>query len=431
MWKIHLPPPINPEKDITTIVSLLHGNTNSKEINAFLEEHEHEKYYHWDKFRRIPLPPWYTHDDFWKVIKFQRWRWVKIQLLDHQFFFRIPNFLTKKLHYIDLHMWGSLSGTDLIPRGDEIKYLHSSLIEESIASSQIEWAATTREVARDMILSERAPRTHDEKMILNNYRAMQFISRSRWKKLDMEVILNLHQILTQGTLKYGNDEWRFRISDDIRVVDSTTGETLHIPPKYTEIPWLMDEFLEFFNTHSEKTFIHPIVKGIIFHFLIWWIHPFADGNGRTARGLYYWYIMNNGYWLTEYISISRMIKRSTTDYKNAYLYTETDDNDLTYFIDYNIGCLMDWLDSFKEYIHNQITKQKILKDTILETGINHRQIQILAWLSENHRIVTIQQTANTFLVTVPSTRLDLEWLVKNWKLKKVPLNKKTYGYTIP
>jgi Fic family protein len=87
-----------------------------------------------------------------------------------------------------------------------MKYLYSSLIEESIASSQIEGAATTREVAKDMIVSERPPRTHDEKMILNNFYAMQFISRNKKSPIDIDTILNLQQILTKGTLENSSDE---------------------------------------------------------------------------------------------------------------------------------------------------------------------------------------------------------------------------------
>ena len=69
-------------------------------------------------------------------------------------------------------------------------------------------------------------------------------------------------------MKDSNDEGRLRISNDIHVVDTLTGETLHSPPKSDEVPKLMEEFVLFFNTESEKQFIHPIVKGIILHFLI-------------------------------------------------------------------------------------------------------------------------------------------------------------------
>ena len=54
------------------------------------------------------------------------------------------------------------------------------------------------------------------------------------------------------------------------------------------------------------------------------IHPFVDGNGRTARSLVYWYMMKKGYWLTEYLSISRIIYRNKAQYEKAFLYTEAD-----------------------------------------------------------------------------------------------------------
>jgi Fic family protein len=85
--------------------------------------------------------------------------------------------------------------------------------------------------------------------------------------------------------------------------------------------------------------MHPILKAIILHFMIGYIHPFADGNGpfadgngRTARALFYWSVLKSGYWLFEYVSISRFIQSSRAAYDTAFIYTETDDFDLTYFL---------------------------------------------------------------------------------------------------
>jgi len=68
--------------------------------------------------------------------------------------------------------------------------------------------------------------------------------------------------------------------------------------------------------------------------MIGWIHPFTDGNGRTARALFYWYMLKKGYWLTEYMSKSRIIQDTKKQYEKAYLSTKSDDNDLSYFISY-------------------------------------------------------------------------------------------------
>jgi Fic family protein len=78
--------------------------------------------------------------------------------------------------------------------------------------------------------------------------------------------------------------------------------------------------------------VHPVVRAILIHFMLGYDHPFYDGNGRTARALFYWSLARSGYWLMEYVSISRLLRQAPAQYARAYRHTETDDNDTTYFI---------------------------------------------------------------------------------------------------
>jgi len=97
-------------------------------------------------------------------------------------------------------------------------------------------------------------------------------------------------LISNQTLDDSNDEGRFREDNEINVIDVIDGEIVHTPPDFNEIPLLMNELLNFFNT-NEGQFIHPVIKGCIIHFMIGYIHPFVDGNGRTARALFYWYLL--------------------------------------------------------------------------------------------------------------------------------------------
>ena len=80
------------------------------------------------------------------------------------------------------------------------QYTVSSLVEEAIASSQLEDASTTRKVASAMIRSGRKPRDRYERMIFNNYIAMKRIQEQQSESLTIEGLLNLHNILTEGTM---------------------------------------------------------------------------------------------------------------------------------------------------------------------------------------------------------------------------------------
>ena len=102
-------------------------------------------------------------------------------------------------------------------------------------------------------------------------------------------ILEIHRLITNGTLEKPEYEGNFRENNETAVY-SHDGTLLHKPVEYSEIPELIGELCDFAN-NEDKDFIHPVIKGIIIHFLIGYIHPFNDGNGRTARALFYWYLL--------------------------------------------------------------------------------------------------------------------------------------------
>src|SRR5690606_38521621 len=134
-------------------------------------------------------------------------------------------------------------------------------------------------------------------------------------------------------------------------------------------------FCDFANDKEKiDFFLHPITKGIILHFLIGYIHPFVDGNGRTARTIFYWYLLKHGYWLIEFMSVSRIILSSKAQYSRAYLHTEQDENDLTYFVHYNLRCIHLALEDLKRYIKRKSEEKQSAMNMLRSTSLNERQI---------------------------------------------------------
>lgn len=158
--------------------------------------------------------------------------------------------------------------------------------------------------------------------------------------------------------------------------------------------------------------MHPISKAIILHFLIGFIHPFADGNGRTARALFYWYLIRKGYWLIEYMSVSRIILGSKAQYARAYQYTEKDENDLTYFVLYNLRCIQRSLEELKKYIGRKNREKKSMLTLLRNTDYNDRQIVLIEEiLNEKKAVFTVTEVQHKFGVANQTARTDLEHLV--------------------
>ena len=343
-------------------------------------------YPYWEKWKYIGKEIDCDPKQLWMIVKLLRQSSLnQINFAgpdDPELYINTPSVMQEQLHLLDLDLGGSLHTSELIPSEEKQRYLVSSLMEEAIASSQLEGAATTRRIAKEMLESNRKPTNHSEQMIVNNYQAMQWIVENKNAKLDEHAILQLHKIITNETL-------------------SDRGK-------------LMDEFCDFANDHvKEDFFLHPISKSIILHFLIGYIHPFADGNGRTGRALFYWYLMRKNYWLIEYMSVSRIILRSKAQYARAYQYTELDQNDLTYFILYNLKAIRISLEELKIYIERKNREKNEMLKLLRKTDYNDRQIVILQEIL-NHKkdIYTVQEIEIRFGVSNQTARNDLNYLVE-------------------
>ena len=189
----------------------------------------------------------------------------------------------------------------------------------------LEGAVTTHQEAKEMLKAGRKPRDRGEQMVVNNYHAIQFIRENRNTELSPNFLLELQKILTDRTLDDTGQVGRFRTTNDlISVVDARDNEVMHIPPPASELPVRLKALCDFANQPpQEKKFVHPVVAACVLHFQVGFDHPFCDGNGRTARALFYWMMLHHGYWLFEYLPISRLIYRADKNMREPFSTAKT------------------------------------------------------------------------------------------------------------
>lgn len=388
-----------------------------------------QDYLYWSDVKYKKLPEGITHSELWAAVKASRILQRIFQWDRYGMTVTMTNRMQQLCHEFDMNFGGSWGNNSIIPGENKEQYLISSLMEEAISSSQMEGAMTTRKVAKDMLRKNITPRSRSEQMIYNNYNSIRFIVEHKNEPLTSELLLKVHSLMTYKTLEDPRDEGRFRTDDEVVVENGITHEVVHTPPPHEDIPNFAEELCIFFNGDKSKSFIHPIVKAIIIHFMVAYVHPFVDGNGRTARALFYWYMLKNGYWLTEYLSISRIIYRSKASYEKSYLYTEKDDNDMSYFIAYNLRVLDLAFKELKLYIERKIKQKKNAINYLKSGGINERQAAILSLIdNEPHAILTVKEVQNRFSVSHPTAKSDLQELVNKGFLNKIQVNKKMSNY---
>lgn len=340
-------------------------------------------YLHWDKLRRHPPPAGINHREWWLMQKLSRQAGLKpIGLQDtaqQPFQFAVPEMVMEELHQIDLGAGGLVSIPEPITNPQtRDRYLVSSLMEEAITSSQLEGAVTTREQAKELIRSGRKPRDNSEQMILNNYVTMQRIRELKDAALTPALVFQIHQLVTDKTLDDPTAAGRCRRADEKRIVGDDYGQVFHDPPPAEQLDARLAAMCAFANGQTPGYFVHPAVRAILLHFWLAYDHPFVDGNGRTARALFYWAMLHSGYWLFEFISISNILRKAPVKYGRSFLYTETDDNDLTYFLIAQTQVIRRAIRELHTYIERKTAELKDAETRMRALDLfNHRQVEII------------------------------------------------------
>jgi Fic family protein len=176
---------------------------------------------------------------------------------------------------------------------------------------------------------------------------------------------------------------------------------------------------QFANGATPGAFIHPVVRAIILHFWVGYDHPFVDGNGRTARALFYWSMLAQGYWLCEYLSISSIVKRAPAKYIRAYLYSETDRNDLTYFLLYHLRVIVRAMHELHCYLDRKVTEFRQTATLLRQSDrFNHRQISLLSHALRHPRTAySIQSHRMSHRVVYQTARSDMLSLAREGLLE--------------
>lgn len=352
----------------------------------FLEKANAPNYTYWDKFKYKFQDDILNLEELWYLIRqFRNISSIEIPIKaesgDFFKWLRLPS-TEEHLHTIDMLAGGQLfPHPNIISQSNQQAFISRGIIEEAIASSQLEGAHTTRAVAKRMIIENRKPRNESEKMILNNYETINTIEEDyKNKELSLNLLFEIHKMLTKGTIKK-TEQNRLRINKDEIVVSGQIGSDQvlsHFPPDESFVKNEVIRLIAYANDQSNHRFTHPIIKAIFLHFWIGYLHPFTDGNGRLARAIFYWYLLRKGYWTFTFIPISTVIKKAPSQYALAYIYAEQDNLDITYFYDFHVRKVLQAIEDFKLYLSLKIKENQTVDRIISKkVRLNERQRQLI------------------------------------------------------
>jgi Fic family protein len=397
------------------------------------------RYLHWDDLRNRTPPEGLTKEQWWLGTTVARRGIARVLPLRDTdgmpFRFSNVDEIQELVHRIDQQASGQILADDLVTglRSSD-RYLVSSLAEEAITSSQLEGASTTRQVAKELLATGRRPRDRSEQMIVNNFQAMVFAQDLAGSPLTPTDVLDLHRVVTDGTLDDPEDAGRLQTPTDDRIaIFWHDGELLHRPPDAAELPARLEAMCAFANGETTGGFVHPVVRAVIVHFWLAYDHPFVDGNGRTARALFYWAMLRNGYWLAQYLSVSSILRKAPSKYARSYLLAESDDNDITYFVMYQLNVIERSIQALHAYLARKVAEIRELERLIHGSSrLNHRQLVVVRDALRNPgEPFTISAQARRNRVTYESARSDLLGLEVLHLFAKQRVGKKYVFHALP
>ena len=347
---------------------------------------------------------------FWPELqKARRERGTALPLLDQAgqpFWFVLNASIEKQCDQI-----AALARREVAFSGVEFdKLFENAVIDEAVYSSMIEGAFTTREAAVGFIRKQKAPANESEQMVKNNYDALTFVLEHLDEPITEQTILTIAQFVTHDAVE--EQVCGYRTSS---VVVGSAENVVYTPPKAAEVPRMMRRLVAFI-AESE---LHPILKACIAHFDLVYIHPFGDGNGRTARALSYMMLLQAGYDFFRYFSISGLVAKERGKYYRSMQNVEESDSDMTYFIDCYSGMLSRTVAKMEQHLTHHVLAERRVKALSEQGELNDRQVKGVKWLLESvNESVTVEAWKKKYKTATETARRDLLLLCEQGVLER-------------
>jgi len=291
-----------------------------------------------------------------------------------------------------------------------------ALISESHYSTHIEGTALSFEQAKKILDGKKIEgvREDDKKELLNYKQAMDFISQYLGKEdpITEGLIREIHKILVRGVRGGQAEPGKYRMVQNY-VVNSRTKEIIYTPPPPSEVPPLMREFVEWLNDDKDVSDI--MVAGIA-QFQFVHIHPFLDGNGRSARLLSTLVLYKTGYDFKRLFTLSEYYDKDRSAYYEAIQSVRGKNMDMTFWLEYFVEGLRSQMSTIKE------KSQRVIKyDSVLQKASSmallERQIKALKYIIQNESI-SRSEYVEKLKVSLRTANYDLSLLETKGFIKR-------------
>ncbi len=257
------------------------------------------------------------------------------------------------------------------------------------------------------------------------------------EELTPQFICEVHRIVTDGTLDEAEDAGRLQRQGEERIhIYGSEGQDqlLHVPPPAEELPGRLKRLCDFANGAGEYAmqYVPPLVRALVVHFMMGYDHYFVDGNGRTARVIAQWVMLREGFFLMDFVPVSRLLRKAPAQYARSFLEVEQDEGDLTYFLIWHAQIILRGIRELHDYLARKSQEMDQVKQLLRSTDLNNRQIGVIEEALRDPLItVTAAAHADKFRVTLQTAHADLRGLADGGYLMCVKRGRSFEWYPVP
>ena len=301
----------------------------------------------------------------------------------------------------------------LIPKW-ELKLKKEAWIHNAHSSTSIEGNKLTLEQVKALSENREVVATEkDKKEVLNYLKALDSIPEYASKKaIDVKLFLKVHETVTIGTLREDKDCGVFRnrqVFVGRRVFDGTSFKEIveYMPPETKDVPRLVAEFVEWLNSEKTKEINSVILAGIV-HYEIARVHPFIDGNGRTARLMASLVLYKSGFDHRRFFALDDYYDENRSAYYAALKTVQTGKGDITKWLEYFTDGVLYSINKVKDFIVKIGLSPKIEEGERIE--LTQKQIKILERIKEKGK-VTNKDLRDMFGITRQAILKEISKLI--------------------
>ncbi len=277
----------------------------------------------------------------------------------------------------------------LIPKW-ELKLKKEARIHNAHSSTSIEGNRLTLEQVAALSENQEVVATEKDKQEVQNYlKALDAIPEyAREKNIEIKLFLRIHKTITFNTLQNNEDCGVLRTRQVFvgrRVFDGTGFKEIveYMPPKTKDVPRLVSEFLDWLNS-DQTTAITPIILAGIMHYEIARIHPFIDGNGRTARLMAALILYKSGFDHRRFFALDDYYDENRPAYYAALKTAQNNNSDITLWLEYFTDGVLYSINKVKELITKIGLSPKLGTEERIE--LTQKQIKILEKIKEKGKV---------------------------------------------